>query len=73
MLMEQEVIDSGLDVTVLRAPILVDEPVTGDIRVLETEDYLERLQISRTDLAKFMINELTEGRWVNRVIAIADK
>ena len=71
-LMEQEVMASGLDVLVLRAPILVDEPVTGDCRVLESEDYLQRLQISRTDLAKFLIAELTERRWVNRVIAIAD-
>ena len=40
--------------------------------VIENEDYLERLQISRTDLAKFLIGELENRRWNNRVIAIAD-
>ena len=70
--MEKEIMSSGLDVTALRAPILVDEPVNGKYRVIENEDYLERLQISRTDLAKFLIGELENRRWNNRVIAIAD-
>lgn len=70
--MEQEVMASGLDAMLLRAPILVDEPVTGKYRVIENEDYLERLQVSRTDLAKFLIGELESRRWNNRIIAIAD-
>lgn len=72
-LMEQEVMDSGMDVTVLRAPILYDGPRTGAYRVIEDENYLEELRISRADVAHFLLNELANRRWNNRVIAIADK
>lgn len=70
--MEREVIDSGLDVTMLRAPILYDGPLTGQYRILEEETYLDRLQIARADVAHFLIGEMTTGAWINRVIAIAE-
>lgn len=69
--MEREVMDSDLDVTVVRAPILTEEPATDDYRILETEDYLERLEISRADLARFLVGELENRHWNKRVIAIA--
>jgi putative NADH-flavin reductase len=71
-LMEKEVMDSGLDVTMLRAPMLTDGPLTEDYRVIEEENYLEKLQISRADLAHFILGELGNRQWNNRVIAIAD-
>ena len=71
-LMEQEVMDSGMDVTVLRAPILYDGPRTEAYRVIEDESYLEELRISRADVAHFLLNELEHRSWNNRVIAIAD-
>jgi hypothetical protein len=70
--MEQEVMDSGLDVTMLRAPRLTDGPLTAKYHVMEEENYLERLEISRADLAHFLIGELENRRWNNRVIAIAN-
>ena len=71
-LMEQKVMDSGMDVTVLRAPILHDGPRTEAYRVIEDESYLEELRISRADVAHFLLNELEHRSWNNRVIAIAD-
>ena len=70
--MEGEVMASGLDVTVLRAPILHDGPITGQYRVLEEENYLDKLQIARADVAHFLLGEMTANAWVNRVIAIAE-
>jgi uncharacterized protein YbjT (DUF2867 family) len=71
--MEQEVMASGLDVTMLRAPLLYDGPATGSYSILETESYLNPLRISRSDVAQFLIDESTANQWVNRTIAIADK
>ena len=70
--MEGEVMASSLDVTVLRAPILYDGPITGQYRVLEEENYLDKLQIARADVAHFLLGEMTANAWVNRVIAIAE-
>ena len=56
--MEHEVMGSGLEVTVLRAPILTDGLQTGQYEIMEEENYLERLEISRADLAHFLIGEL---------------
>lgn len=69
--MEKEVMDSDLDVTVLRAPILTDGPATGSWRVLEAEDYLDRLEISRADIARFILDEVEAPHWNRRVIAVA--
>lgn len=70
--MEQEVMDSGLDVTMLRAPMLTDGPSTGEYHVMEEENYLNKLEISRADLAHFLIGELEQRQWNNRVIAVAN-
>ena len=70
--MEQQVMDSGLDVTMLRAPMLFDGPVAAQYRVIEDETYPNGIKISRADVAHFLIKELTVNAWVNRVIAIAD-
>jgi hypothetical protein len=56
----------------LRAPLLYDGPVTGQYRVIENEDYQNGIKISRADVAHFLIKELMDNSWVNRVIAIAD-
>ncbi len=70
--MEREVLDSGLDVTILRAPILTDGPEANDYRVFQEENYLERQEISRVDLASFIIGELDSPQWKNKVIAVAN-
>jgi len=70
--MEREVMESELNATVLRAPILHDGPGTGQYRVLEDENYLDKLQIARADVAHFLLAEMQEDDWKNRVIAIAE-
>lgn len=70
--MEQEVLGSGFKVTMLRAPMLYDGPSEKNYRVLEKEDYLDVLRISRDDIAHFLIDEMSANKWINRTIAIAD-
>jgi hypothetical protein len=70
--MAQELEDSGLDVTTLRAPMLYDGPRTKNYRVVEGEDYFTVLRISRSDLAHFLVSETTARQWVNKNLAIAD-
>jgi putative NADH-flavin reductase len=70
--MELQVMGSGLDVTVLRAPYLVDGPCTGKYRTVENEDYPVGINITRSNLAHFLINELKDNAWVNRVVAVVD-
>jgi len=71
--MELQVMDSGLDVTVLRAPYLVEGPVSDDYRVIEDETYPVGINITRPSLAHFLIQETSANAWVNRVIAVAAK
>lgn len=70
--MESQVMDSGLDVTVLRAPYLVPGPCNGKYRVIEDENYPKGIKLSRPNLAHFLINELDNPSWNKRVIAIAE-
>jgi hypothetical protein len=69
--MELQVMNSGLDVTVLRAPYLVDEGVPGKYHVIEEENYPVGINITRSNLANFLVNELENRQWDNRVIAVA--
>jgi putative NADH-flavin reductase len=70
--MEEELAASGLDVTILRAPMLYDGPAKHDYFVMEDENYFDVLKISRADLAHFLLEDLESGRWINRRIAISD-
>jgi putative NADH-flavin reductase len=69
--MELQVMNSGLDVTVLRAPYLVDEGVPGKYHVIEDETYPVGINITRSNLAKFLVDELENRQWNKRVIAVA--
>jgi putative NADH-flavin reductase len=70
--MEQELEASGVDVTILRAPALYNGPSNKNYRVLEDENYLHVLRISRADIAHFILDDVEKGTWVNRTIAVAD-
>jgi len=69
--MESQVMGSGLDTTVLRAPYLVDGPADGDYRVIEDENYPVGTKITRSNLAQFLVKELDNPLWTGRVIAVA--
>ena len=69
--MEETVVDSGLDWTLVRATRLVNTPLTGRYRV--APDYPPRGggKISRADVAHFMATALTEDAWLRSAPALA--
>jgi len=71
--MEQQVMDNDLDVTVVRAPYLVEGGADGNYYVEEQENYPVGISISRANLAQFLINELEKNEWNRRVIAPVGK
>jgi putative NADH-flavin reductase len=55
--------DSGLDWTVVRAPILTDGPRTGNYKVGPLVGGMP-LRVSRADVADFMLSCVAEGKFV---------
>ena len=61
--------ESGLDWTLVRAPILTDGPRTGHYRVGALARGMP-LRISRADVAEFMLSCLTEDKFVHERPAV---
>ncbi|MBT8421661.1 MAG: NAD(P)H-binding protein [Gammaproteobacteria bacterium] len=68
--MELQVLDNDYDVTVVRAPFLVDGEADGDYFVEEREHYPVGINITRANLAQFLVNETMTKEWNRRVIAV---
>ena len=70
--MEQDVLASGLDVTVTRAPMLHNKEAKHSYIVSEGNELPNGKSVSRADLAHFILNELERNQYVNKIIALAD-
>ncbi|AMJ65988.1 NAD(P)-dependent oxidoreductase [Hymenobacter sp. PAMC 26628] len=70
--MEDAVETSGLDWVILRPAILTDAPATGQVRVFEAETGENAHQITRADLAAFMVAQLTTDEHLHRAVTIAN-
>jgi putative NADH-flavin reductase len=64
------VAESGLDWTLVRAPILTDGPRTGRYRVGALASWVP-LRVSRADVAEFMLSCATEGGFIQEKPVIA--
>lgn len=54
---------SNLDWTLVRPMVLTDKPPTGHVRALTDLSGVHGGEISRADVARFVVLELTTGRW----------
>ena len=63
------VTESGLDWTLVRAPILTDGPKTGAYHVGRLDGKIP-LRVSRADVAEFMLSCVLDGRYVREMPAI---
>jgi hypothetical protein len=65
---EEFILKSGLDDTIVRPPRLMDVAANGNIR-LTVSDRLPTMEISRADVAAFML-QLAEGTFFNQAVSI---
>ena len=70
--MESEVAASDLDWTIVRPPILTDDAPTGNIRVYEATEGDTAHKITRADVAKFLLDQLTSPQYFHQAITIAN-
>jgi len=70
--MERVFESSGLDWTMVRSPELTDKPYTGRYRV--REGHLPRFgfNISRADVADFMINLVENRSTIRKIIGVSN-
>lgn len=69
--MEDLVMASDLNWTIVRPAKLMDIPARGTYRVEETMAIKRGNQTGRADLAAFMLKELAESRYIRKAVAIA--
>ena len=69
---EQEdfIMKSGLDYTILRPPRLMDVPAKGNIHAT-VSGRLPTMEISRADVAAFLLQSLAENTFVNQAVSIS--
>jgi putative NADH-flavin reductase len=70
--MEEIVRASGVDFTFVRPARLVDEPATGAVRVVDGANPPHGLRVTRADLARFVVEELTARRWSRAAPTMAE-
>ena len=68
--MESEVQASGLEFIIARPPILTEDAATGSIKVLPlgTQGH----KITRADLAKFLVDQLSNDAYVGQAVLVAN-
>ena len=70
--MEEIVRASGVDYTFVRPARLVDEPATGTVRIVDGANPPHGLRVTRADLARFVVEELTARRWSRAAPTVAE-
>jgi putative NADH-flavin reductase len=66
----EEVVHSGLNWIVVRAPMLTDEPLKGQYRISLEKPYHRK--ITRLDLAIFIINQLKSKEFLHKMPAVSN-
>lgn len=70
--MEASVQASGLDWVILRPAILSDDPAKGNVRVFDAATGEKAYKITRSDLASFMVTQLSSDEHLRQAITIAN-
>ena len=70
--MEAEVESSNLDWIIARPAVLTDDEATGEIRVYTLETDSKGHQITRADLAHWMVDQLSSDQYLHQAVAIAN-
>lgn len=70
--MEDVVGGSGLDWVITRPPVLTDEAAVGDVRILSADSGEQAHFITRSDLADFLVAQLTADDHLRQAVTIAN-
>jgi nucleoside-diphosphate-sugar epimerase len=68
---EEEVVISGLKYVIARPPILTDDPPTGTVTVLSPTETGHK--ITRTDLARFLVDQLDDEDNLGRAVTVVNR
>jgi uncharacterized protein YbjT (DUF2867 family) len=68
--MEAAIDASGLDYVIARPPILSDDPATGSFRVFSPTEKAHK--ITRADLARFLVDQLTANEHLGHAVVVAN-
>ena len=71
--MEDVVSESGLEWVITRPPVLTDEPATKDVRIFSPDDRDQAHSITRSDLAAFLVAQLTSDDHLRQAVTIANR
>ncbi len=69
--LEQEVNASGLDFVIARPPILKDDRAKGAVTVLDKEGTGH--EITRADLANFLVDQLDDDQYLGRAVTVVNR
>ena len=70
--MEVQVLNSGMDVTVVRAPYLHNGDALQSFEVVEGNVLPNGRAVSRADLSNFVIDAVEKNAYPNKIVSIAD-
>lgn len=67
---DEQVRASSLDWTIVRPPVLSDEPGTGRVEAGETVSTGTFTRLSRVDLARFVVDIVPDPAWFRRCVSV---
>ena len=71
--MESIVSGSELDWVITRPAILTEKPATGDVRIFSADNRDKAHSITRSDLAAFLVAQLTSDDHLRQAVTIANR
>jgi NAD(P)H-binding len=71
--MESTVTGSELDWVITRPAILTEKPATGDVRIFSADNRSKAHSITRSDLAAFLVAQLTSDNHLRQAVTIANR
>jgi putative NADH-flavin reductase len=70
---ESTISGSELDWVIVRPPFLTEKPATGDVHVYPADSRDKPHSITRSDLAAFMVAQLTSDDYLGKAVTIANR
>ena len=68
--MESSIKSSGLDFVIARPPLLTEDPPTGSVKIIPAGSTAHK--ITRADLARFLVDQLTSDQYLGQAIVVAN-